>query len=56
MYREVAVAVAALRGRPVPVRLPDYRYWRRTPWTPDCLRVGAPALPPFVSEPAANVR
>ena len=56
MYREVAIAVAALRGRPVPVRLPPYRYWRRTPWTPDCLRVGAPDLPPFASGPAAEVR
>jgi hypothetical protein len=56
MYREVAGAVAALRGRPVAVTLPPYRYWRRTPWTPDCLRVGAPALPPFVSEPVADVR
>jgi len=56
MYREVAVAVAALRGRPVTVKLPAYSYWRRTPWTPDCLRVGAPALPPFVSEPVTNAR
>ena len=56
MYREVAVAVAALRGQPVPVSLPPFHYWRHTPWTPACLRVGAPGLPPFRSVTAAGER
>jgi hypothetical protein len=56
MYREAAVALAALRGRPMPVSLPRSHYWRRTPWTPTCLRVGAPDMPPFEPVPAGGVR
>lgn len=28
-------------------RLPRPTYWRRTPWTPDVIRPGAPGMPPF---------
>jgi hypothetical protein len=47
MYREVATSIALLRGQPSGVDVPPLRYWRRTPWTPDCLRVGMTGLPPF---------
>jgi hypothetical protein len=47
MYREVASSIASLRGEPIGVELPPFRYWRRTPWTPACLQPGQPGLPPF---------
>jgi hypothetical protein len=47
MYREVAMSVADLRGDPVRSEVPEFRYWRRTPWTPECLAAGQPGLPPF---------
>jgi hypothetical protein len=51
MYRELAVALAMLRGQPLSANLPPFHYWRRTPWTPACLCVDAPGLPPFAAAP-----
>jgi hypothetical protein len=47
MYRELAPSIAYLRGEPVTSSVPALRYWRRTPWTPACIRVGVAGLPPF---------
>jgi len=49
LYLEVAAGVAQLRGTPYPVQLPEFRYWRRAPWTPTQLRPVALGLPPFIS-------
>ena len=47
MYLELAAGVQALRGQAVSVDLPEPAYWRRTQFVPDCLRLGAPGMPPF---------
>lgn len=47
MYVEVATTVEALKGNAVDIEMPDFRYWRRVPWTPTCIRPDAPGMPPF---------
>ena len=48
MYLEVFVNVQAMRDGRGAKPLPEFSYWRQTPWTPASIRPGAPGMPPFV--------